>query len=110
LADDFKLIVTGQHSWSRTFEGKAIALRDLYGYVRSRLREPRKTIAERFIAEDDIVVVEARGDMVTKDVKHDDNDYCLVFKLKDGKIVEMCEYQNSLLCERMLGPYPARVE
>lgn len=108
LADDFRLVVTGQYSWSQTFEGKETALRELYGYVRSRLKEPGRTIAERFIADGDIVVVEARGDMVTKEGERYDNHYCLVYRLRDGKIVEMREYQDSMLCERVLGPYPRR--
>jgi uncharacterized protein len=108
LADDFRLIVTGQYSWSQTFEGKETVLRELYGYVRSRLKEPGKTVAHRFIADGDLVVVEARGDMTTQEDEKYDNYYCLVYRLKDGKIVEMREYQDSTLCERVLGPFPAR--
>jgi hypothetical protein len=47
VADDFRLTVTGQYSWSHTFEGKETAARELYGYVRSRLKEPGKTTAHR---------------------------------------------------------------
>ncbi|HEY2709784.1 MAG TPA: nuclear transport factor 2 family protein [Caulobacteraceae bacterium] len=106
LADDFRLIVTGQYSWSQTFEGKERALRDLYGYVATRVQPPQRTIAERFIADGDLVVVEAHGDMTTKDGQRYDNHYCLVYQLRDSKIVEMREYQDSALCERVLGPYP----
>jgi hypothetical protein len=110
LADDVTITVTGQYSWSRTFKGKENVLRDLYGYVRSRLREPGRTVAHRFIAEDDWVVVEARGDMVTKRGERYDNHYCLLFRLADGRIAEMREYQDSTLCERVLGAYPASAE
>jgi ketosteroid isomerase-like protein len=34
------------------------------------------------------------------------NEYCLIYRLRDRKIVEMTEYQDSTLCERVLGPYP----
>jgi hypothetical protein len=30
----------------------------------------------------------------------------LIYKLRDRKIVEMTQYQDSTLCERVLGPYP----
>jgi uncharacterized protein len=109
LADDFRLTVTGQYSWSQTFEGKERAVRGLYAYVRSRLKGPGKTVAHRFIADGDLVVVEARGDMVTKEGEKYDNHYCLVYRLRDNKIVEMREYQDSTLCERVLGPFPAQV-
>ncbi len=109
LADDVTLTVTGQYSWSQTFRGKESVLRDLYGYVRSCLREPGKTIAHRFIADEDLVVVEARGDMVSKDGERYDNHYCLIYRFEGGKIAEMREYQDSALCERVLGPYPEAV-
>jgi hypothetical protein len=35
-----------------------------------------------------------------------DNQYCLLYRLRDGKIVEIREYNDSILCERVLGPYP----
>jgi ketosteroid isomerase-like protein len=107
LADDVVMRVTGQYSWSRTFSGKQVLLRDLYGYFRSLTQEPRKTIPIRFIAGDDHVVVEARGEMARKDGVRYDNEYCLVFKLAKGKIVAMREYQDSALCERILGQFPA---
>lgn len=80
LADDARWIVTGQYSWSRTFTGKDAILNDLHGYVRTRLRDRTRTVAERFIADGDLVVVEAKGDNVTPEGVRYDNDYCLVFR------------------------------
>ena len=106
LADDVTMRVTGQYSWSRTFDGKAVLLKELYGHVGSLMARPGRTIAERFIADGDIVAVEAKGDMELKDGRVYDNDYCLVYRLAGGKIVEIREYQDSTLCERILGPFP----
>ena len=61
LAEDARWVVTGQYSWSRTFTGKEAILNDLHGYVRTRLRDRTRTIAHRFIADGDIVVVEAKA-------------------------------------------------
>src|SRR5580698_2124281 len=66
LADDAIWVVTGQYSWSRTFTGKQSILNDLHGHVRSLLVERARTIAHRFIADGDHVVVEAKGDNVTR--------------------------------------------
>ena len=107
LADDAIWTVTGQYSWSRTFSGKQSILNDLHGHVRSLLIERSRTIAHRFIADGDHVVVEARGDNVTKTGTRYDNDYCLVFRLKDGKIEEIREYCDSVLTEKALGRFPA---
>ena len=106
LADDAKWVVTGQYSWSRTFAGKESILGDLHGHVRSLLVERARTIGHRFIADGDRVVVEARGDNVTKAGVRYDNDYCLVFRLENGNIKEVREYCDSVLTEKALGPFP----
>ena len=106
LADDVIMTVTGQYSWSRTFRGKESVMRDLYGYVASRVNEGRRTIPIRVLADEDWVVVEAVGDMTTREGTRYDNQYCLLYRLRDGKIVEIREYNDSILCERVLGPYP----
>jgi uncharacterized protein len=37
------------------------------------------------------------------------NHSCLLFRLENGKIVEIKEYQDSTMRERVLGPYPVSV-
>jgi len=107
LADDVVMRVTGKNSWSQTFRGKDALLRDLYGYLGTLLAEGRRTVPQRLIADGDQVVVEAVGEMRTKAGVPYNNDYCLIYRLRDGKIVEIREYLDSALCERVLGPYPA---
>ena len=106
LADDAKWVVTGQYSWSRTFSGREAILDDVHAYVRTRLRDRTRTVAHRFIADGDIVAVEAKGDNVTPEGVRYDNDYCLVFRLEDGKIREIREYCDSVLTEKALGRFP----
>lgn len=105
LADDVTMTVTGQYSWSQTFHGKESVLRDLYGYVASLVKQ-RRAFPFRLIAEDEWVVVEARGDMETNAGERYDNHYCLIYRIENGKIREIREYQDSTLCERVLGPFP----
>jgi ketosteroid isomerase-like protein len=106
LADDATWTVTGQYSWSRTFKGKESIMNDLHGHVRSRLVDRVRTLAHRFIADGDHVVVEAKGDNLTKEGVRYDNDYCLVFRLEGGRIKEIREYCDSVLTERALGKFP----
>ena len=107
VADDVRWVVTGQYSWSRTFEGRDAVVNDLHGHVRSVLAERARTVAFNFIAEGDYVVVEAKGDNVTKSGARYDNDYCMVWRLHDGRIKEVREYCDSALTERALGAFPA---
>jgi uncharacterized protein len=106
LADDATWTVTGQYSWSRTFKGKESIMNDLHAHVRSRLADRTRTLAHRFIADGDYVVVEAKGDNLTKEGVRYDNDYCLVFRLEGGRIMEIREYCDSVLTERALGRFP----
>jgi ketosteroid isomerase-like protein len=106
LTDDATWTVTGQYSWSRTFTGKQAILNDLHGHVRSLLVERARTVAYRFVADGDWVVIEARGDNLTKTGIRYDNDYCLVFRLENGKIREIREYCDSALTEKALGKFP----
>jgi uncharacterized protein len=106
LADDATWTVTGQYSWSRTFRGKDAILNDLLGHVRSQLVDRGRTVAHRCIAEGDYVVVEAKGDNLTKNGMRYDNDYCLVYRLAAGKIKEIREYCDSVLTETALGRFP----
>jgi ketosteroid isomerase-like protein len=108
LAEDVQIHVTGQYSWSQTFRGKASVLRDLYGYLETLVQPGRKTIPHRLIADEDFVVVQGKGQMTTKGGVPYNNDYCLVYRIKDGKIAEMWEYCDSVLTEKVLGPFPAR--
>ena len=105
LADDVIMTVTGQYSWSQTFHGKESVLRDLHGYVSSLLKH-RRTVPFRIIADDEWVAVEARGDMVTLAGERYDNHYCLIYRIVNDKISEIREYNDSALCERVLGPFP----
>jgi uncharacterized protein len=106
LADDASWIVTGQYSWSHRFNGREAIQNGLMGHFRSLFAERPRIVGYNFIADGDYVAVEARGDNVTKTGLRYDNQYCMVFRIKDGKIREIKEYCDSTLIERVLGPFP----
>ena len=103
MADDFRWINIGTNKWSGTFDGKEAVLRDLLGPLRTKLMERSRTVAHRFFAEGDYVIVEARGDNLTREGKPYNNEYCFVFRLSDGKITEVKEYADTALIEAVLG-------
>jgi uncharacterized protein len=107
IADDVCWTVTGQYSWSRTFRGRDAVMNGLMGHFRSLFAERPRTVAHRLIAEGDYVVVEAKGDNVTKTGLRYDNDYCMVWRIENGKVKEIKEYCDSALVERVLGEFPA---
>jgi ketosteroid isomerase-like protein len=106
LAEDASWVVTGQYSWSHEFRGREAIQNGLMGHFRSFFAERPRTVAFNFIADGDYVAVEARGDNVTKTGLRYDNQYCLLFRIENGKIKQIKEYCDSALVERVLGPFP----
>ncbi|WP_315802812.1 nuclear transport factor 2 family protein [Bradyrhizobium sp. SZCCHNS3002] len=107
LSDDFRFVIMGSGSWSRSYDGKETVLAELFAPLRARLGRIT-TIPVRLIAEGDHVVVQARGRNTTADGRAYDNSYCNVLRLDNGRITEWVEYCDTLLIEIVLGP-PAAV-
>ena len=102
--DDMVWIVTGHSKWSRRFEGKESIDRDLVRPLFANFATPYRNIADRIIADDDgNVVVLARGAVKTTRGEDYNNDYCFIFRMRDGMIVEVREYMDSALAERVLA-------
>jgi hypothetical protein len=102
---DYVWRIAGQSSWSGTFEGREIILRDLIRPLFRRFATTYKAKLKNVIAEDDFVVAEVDGDVVTKDGVRYNNNYCFVFRFRGNKIAEVVEYADTDLEERVLGPY-----
>ncbi|CCD94125.1 conserved hypothetical protein [Bradyrhizobium sp. ORS 375] len=103
LSDDFRFVIMGSGSWSRSFDGKDTVLAELFAPLRTRLGRIT-TIPLRLIAEGEYVVVQAHGRNTTSDGRAYNNSYCNVLRLADGRITEWVEYCDTLLIETVLGP------
>jgi ketosteroid isomerase-like protein len=103
MADDFRWILRGSNRWARTYEGKEAVLTELFGALRTRIAGRITLVPHRFIAEDDCVVVEARGANLTRSGTPYNNSYCLVFRLAGGKLAEVTEYMDTELVTAALG-------
>jgi ketosteroid isomerase-like protein len=103
LADDFRFVVTGSSKWSRSYDGKAAVLAELFAPLRAKIEGRIRNVPVRFIAEGDYVVVEARGRNTTKEGKAYNNTYCNVLRLEGGRLKEWTEYADSALVNEVLG-------
>lgn len=106
LADDFRFVIMGTGSWSRSFEGRAAVLAELFAPLREKIADRITIVPVRLIAEGDLVVVEARGRNTTTEGRAYDNTYCNVIRLEAGQFKEWIEYCDTLLVENVLGPPP----
>jgi ketosteroid isomerase-like protein len=110
MADDFRWTVPGSNGWARTYDGKGAVITELFGALAEKI-ERVTTIAHRFIAEDDHVVVQARGANTTRGGAPYNNSYCFVFRIEDGKLKEVTEYMDTELATAVLGdPQPRAAE
>jgi ketosteroid isomerase-like protein len=103
FAEDASWRVMGTTGWSKTYRGKAAIMDDLIAPLRRVLASPMRTHARRFIADGDIVVVEARGQNLTRDGKPYENDYCYIFEFRDGQVAALTEYADTELFRSALG-------
>lgn len=103
MDEDFCWTIQGNTRWSRSYRGKQAVLGELFAALRSRIVGRIVTTAQRFIAEDDLVVVEARGSNLTVSGQRYDNRYCYVFRLEGGKLKELTEYLDTELVTAALG-------
>ena len=103
LADDVNWHVTGTTIFSRTYSGKATLINELIGPLFSQLADQLTMTADRFIADDNYVVVECRGNVTTKAGRPYNNKYCFVFRIEDRKIKEVTEYMDTQLVVTTFG-------
>lgn len=102
LADDVRWTIAGATKWSRTFDGRRSVIKELLGPLTAQFAGPYSATAKRFIAEDDLVVVECRGCVTTKAGKPYNTNYCFIYRVADGKIREITEYLDTELVSAVL--------
>lgn len=103
MRDDFAWIIEGQSRFSRSYEGKEAVKRDLLDILFQAFATPYCFTIDEIIAEGDRVVVLGRGEVKTRAGKDYNNSYCFVLRLADGKLVELREYLDTALVERVFG-------
>ena len=104
LADDVRWTVIGTSPWSRTYAGKREVVDELMRPLFSQFADDYTARATQVIAEDDRVVVEARGQVNTKAGKPYNQTYCYVFRLADGQVRELTEDLDTELVNQALDP------
>lgn len=104
MADDCVWFTPGQSVWSGTWRGKKMMNEQLFAPLYKRFEGKYTNHASRFIAEGDVVVVEARGRATLKGGGDYSNTYCFVCEFgAGGKLVRVSEYMDTDLAVRVLG-------
>jgi ketosteroid isomerase-like protein len=90
----------GSGDLSRTFDGKASVLNELWKSVKTDIAQPFRVRATLILAEGEYVVVEGLGTNKTPNGREYNNRYCWIMKILEGKIVELKEYMDTDLVRR----------
>jgi uncharacterized protein len=104
MAEDFTWRMTGTTAWSGTYAGRADVQQRLLKSLREQWATRYKSTPSRILADGDYVVVETRGEVVTKTGKPYNNTYCLVIRMRDDKMVDLTEYFDTELVTSALEP------
>jgi len=106
MADDIEWTIIGSTALSGTSHGKQEVIDKLLKPLRARLADgPIVFQPERFIAEGEYVVMQARGRATALSGKPYNNTYCIVCRIVDGKLKEMIDYVDTELITTALGPW-----
>jgi len=103
MSESFVWTIKGQGPWARSFRGKAAVRAELLRPLFAQFATTYRNAALRFVAEDNVVVVECKGNVETKSGARYDNDYCYICEFDDdGKLAALTEYMDTALAERVL--------
>ncbi len=104
MADDIQWTIIGSTAFSGTSHGKQEVIDKLLKPLRARLADgPIVFQPDRFIAEGEYVVMQARGRATARSGKPYNNTYCIVCRIVDGKVKEMIDYVDTELITSALG-------
>jgi uncharacterized protein len=100
---DFTWTIIGSTSWSRAYRGRDSVRKELMTPLFSRFATRYTNTATRFIAEEDYVAVECRGNVMTKSGHPYNNTYCYVCHMENGLLKDLTEYLDTELVTKALG-------
>jgi ketosteroid isomerase-like protein len=103
MAEDFRWTIIGSTKFSGTYQGKHTIMDHLLTPLMAQLDGPIHITAERFIADDDYVVIQGRGTATTKTGRPYNNTYCMVWRIVHGQVQEMTEYLDTELVTAAFG-------
>lgn len=103
MADDLRYTLIGKTRFSGIFNGKAELISKLLAPLTAALTDGIAVTPYNLIADGDFVAMQAHGKAMSKNGKPYNNTYCHVFRIVNGKIVEVTEYLDTELVTSVFG-------
>jgi uncharacterized protein len=102
MADDFSWTISGCGPWGRTWRGKQQVRQGLMAPLFAQFADTYRNRATRVVAEGGLVVVECRGEVMTKAGRRYDNHYRYVIEMRNCQMHALTEYMDTALAEAVL--------
>jgi ketosteroid isomerase-like protein len=102
LAEDIEWTIIGSTPLSGVYRGRDAVVSTLFGGLRARLTGPVQFRFDRFISDDERVVMEAHGHAMTHEGRPYDNRYCVIFDIDEGKLHRIIDYVDTELVTAVL--------
>ena len=103
LPDDVRFTLTGSTKFSGVFNGKPEFIEKVLAPLGAQLEGGIVMHVDNLIAEGDLVVMQGRGESITKSGQAYNNTYAQVFRLANGKVQEVTEYLDTELVTSVFG-------
>ena len=103
LADDVNWTIIGTTVLSKTFRGKQGVIEGLLGPFAAALDGHIHIHVDNLLADGDYVIVQGRGEAMTKRGVAYNNTYCWVYRFGGGLIREITEYLDTELVTKAFG-------
>lgn len=103
LADDVNWTIIGTTVLSKTFRGKQGVIDGLLGPFSAALDGHIHIHVDNLLADGDYVIVQGRGEAMTKRGVAYNNTYCWVYRFGGGLIREITEYLDTELVTKAFG-------
>src|SRR5436190_16334788 len=104
MADDFRWTFPGSWSWSGTWAPKQVVLDELLDPLFAQFADRYESHVDLILADEDRVVVQARGRVTTIRGDSYHNTYCYIFRVAGDRLIEVIEHCDTALVERVLDP------
>jgi ketosteroid isomerase-like protein len=105
MDDDFRWVFPGSWSWAGTWSPKDVVVQKLLREaLGSQLAGPVSQKPDFVLADEDRVVVQSRGFGTTKAGEPYNNTYCFIFRVRNGRLIEVIEHCDTSLVDRVLSP------
>jgi ketosteroid isomerase-like protein len=103
LADDVRFTIIGSTKYSGTFKGKQDLIARLLAPLAAQVEGGMTITPDNLIADGDFVAMQAHGKALSKNGTRYDNTYCHVFRIANGKVLEVTEYLDTELITSAFG-------